>query len=89
MKNELTTEIHILSTVILKWKNKKMCQIIREYACTHSKHFPDWVPRFFGKKCLQKCGKCKSGEACNTVTGLCPDGCEGHLLSPFCKGNIS
>lgn len=66
-----------------------MCQIIREYACTHSQHFSDCVPGFFGKKCLQKCGKCKSGEACNTVTGLCPDGCEGHLMSPFCKGSIS
>lgn len=61
----------------------------KKYACTQIKHFQDCVPGFFGENCLQKCGKCKSGEACNTLSGLCPDGCQDHLMPPFCKGSIS
>lgn len=69
---------------------KRCCKLyIKKYASTQILHFfSDCVTGFFGENCLQKCGKCKSGEACNTLSGLCPDGCEDHLMPPYCKGSI-
>lgn len=65
------------------WKNHDKKKYFYVYQI-----FADCVPGFFGVNCENICGKCKSGETCNTVTGLCPDGCESHLMPPNCKGSF-
>lgn len=62
---------------------------MNEYTYRHTSLLADCVPGFFGRNCEGQCGKCKSGEACNTLSGLCPDGCEGHMMPPYCTGNTS
>lgn len=34
----------------------------------------------FGWNCLEKCGKCRGGAACDRVTGLCPADCEDGYM---------
>ena len=39
---------------------------------------------FYGDSCASVCGRCKSGTACNHVTGTCYGGCETGYTGDMC-----
>lgn len=46
----------------------------------------DCGPGFYGENCQHKCGRCKAEEACDTTSGVCPNGCQVHWVLPNCTG---
>jgi hypothetical protein len=51
--------------------------------------FVDCKNGYYGANCAQRCGQCKHGTFCDSTTGLCPEGCDGHWDGPLCSGMIS
>jgi hypothetical protein len=41
---------------------------------------------FYGAECSTPCGQCKTGDVCNNVTGVCPNGCQEHWNESRCDG---
>ena len=39
----------------------------------------------YGSECQQQCGQCKDSGTCNTVTGICPDGCDRGWTTLYCN----
>ena len=40
---------------------------------------------FYGDRCLNACGNCKSGGTCNHINGACESGCPPGFKAPFCN----
>lgn len=40
---------------------------------------------FYGKECLQTCGKCMFGDICDKVTGICMSGCDPGYQDAQCQ----
>lgn len=39
----------------------------------------------YGYNCQEHCGICRNGEECDTVTGVCPNGCDTGYMGDNCK----
>lgn len=62
---------------------QKLCLFFSTYFILKS----DCVSGFYGGSCQNTCGKCKAEAACNTISGLCPNGCQDHWILPNCTSN--
>lgn len=40
---------------------------------------------YFGRKCLETCGKCLADQICNNVNGACMDSCNKGFKGNLCK----
>lgn len=40
---------------------------------------------YFGRMCLETCGKCLADQICNNVNGTCMDGCNKGFKGNLCK----
>lgn len=40
---------------------------------------------YFGRKCLETCGKCLDDRKCDNVDGTCIDGCNAGFKGDLCK----
>lgn len=40
---------------------------------------------YFGRKCLETCGKCLDDQTCDRVNGTCLGGCHEGLKGELCK----
>lgn len=43
--------------------------------------FKDCEQGFHGEYCEKECGKCRDGAVCNSLNGVCPNGCEDNLIA--------
>ena len=42
-------------------------------------------PHYYGFSCNSPCGQCRGDDACNNITGHCPNGCKHHWRGSMCN----